>query len=206
MGIDYGHGKTNIDLETKIRYGIIRQRHVLQAWADSSETICEQCGVKDQEACESEPGCYAYMEEGYQAIGDNDGDILITKSPYYTRGQYCSPCAPGAVDLCSQSIVDGINMSDDIGYCFGLDWFDETCDPCPYKDWIYSVATDKRLKDYIHCEGRIIIIFNDDIKKLGFTHDNEIKHWLHGMGAGDWILNAYAYHIEDHISIQIPAR
>ncbi len=208
MGIDYGRGLTNIDLETKIRYGVIRQRHVLQAWADSSEIICDQYSFDDvsEELRDVDPSDYAYEEEGYIAHGDDAGDIFIMKSPYYTRGNYCSPCAPGAVDLSSQSIEDGINLSDDIGYCFGADWFDETVDPCPYKDWIYSTVTNKKLKYYLQFQGRIIMIPDRDLKKLGFLHDDEIRHWLHGMGAGDWILNAYVYHIEDHVSIQIPAR
>jgi hypothetical protein len=203
MGIDYGRGKTNIDLETGIRYGVISQNDVLQAWADCSEIICDQYSFYDvnEELRDVDPSCYAYEEDGYRAHGDDAGDIFIMKSPYYTRGNYCSPCAPGVVDLSSTG-----PDADDIGYCFGLDWFDETIYPCPYKDWIYSVATNKRLKDYIQFEGRIIVIPNEDYKKLGFLHDDEIRHWLHGMGAGDWILNAYVYYLDDHISIHIPAR
>lgn len=49
MGIDYGMGRTNIDVETGIRYGVISQNSVLQAWADSSEpdygpATCPKCG------------------------------------------------------------------------------------------------------------------------------------------------------------------
>lgn len=48
MSIDYGHGLTNIDNETGIRYGVIPQNSVIQAWADESEPItnlaCPHCG------------------------------------------------------------------------------------------------------------------------------------------------------------------
>ncbi len=48
-GIDYGGGTTNIDRETGIRFGVIPQNDVLQAWAESSEPDygppgCSECG------------------------------------------------------------------------------------------------------------------------------------------------------------------
>lgn len=48
-GIDYGLGLSNVDRETGIRYGVISQNSVLQAWADSSEPdygnpTCGHCG------------------------------------------------------------------------------------------------------------------------------------------------------------------
>ena len=48
MGTDWGLGKTNIDTETGIRYGVLNQQHVLEAWADSSEPFygdpfCPKC-------------------------------------------------------------------------------------------------------------------------------------------------------------------
>lgn len=47
-GIDYGSGRTNIS-KSGIRYGVIPQGEVLQAWADSSEAYygeptCPKCG------------------------------------------------------------------------------------------------------------------------------------------------------------------
>ena len=49
VGIDYGLGRANVDKETGIRYGVISQNSVLQAWADSSEPqygepTCGKCG------------------------------------------------------------------------------------------------------------------------------------------------------------------
>ena len=52
-GIDYGMGKTNVDVKTGIRFGVISQNSVLQAWADSAEAdygepedsqVCPHCG------------------------------------------------------------------------------------------------------------------------------------------------------------------
>ncbi len=54
-GIDYGHGTTNVDKVTGIRYGVISQHSVSQAWCDSAEPdygkpTCPKCG---NEAIES---------------------------------------------------------------------------------------------------------------------------------------------------------
>lgn len=48
-GIDYGHGKTNVDKETGIRYGVISAASVGQSWYDSAESDygaahCPECG------------------------------------------------------------------------------------------------------------------------------------------------------------------
>lgn len=50
-GIDYGLGKTNINKDTGIRFGVIPANHVGQAWYDSSEPdygepTCPKCGNK----------------------------------------------------------------------------------------------------------------------------------------------------------------
>lgn len=148
MGIDYGRGMTNVsnvlvpgDSEP-IRFGVISQNEVLQAWCDESEADygdphCPACGAQlDDDVCdgdECECGyeigwvgdeCYGdeplshFVDDGeYRAKSDSYGDIFITKSPYYTRCGYCSPCAPGA----------GYNTDpgDDCkAFCFGPDWFD----------------------------------------------------------------------------------
>lgn len=169
-GIDYGLGTTNIDRETGIRFGVINQNEVLQAWADSSEAdygpaTCAKCGnqcveyddekhgdytgitrwASSEFACET---CKRYLD-GEDAYGDEpcgwtlddgeykaaqsggDGDILVVKSPYYARVQFCSPCAPGAGYLATPC------SSGPKAYCFGPDWFD---DDRPIYD-VYDVAT-----------------------------------------------------------------
>ena len=148
MGYDYGRGKTNVSnvtlpgTATVIRYGVISQNEVMQAWCDESEgwygkPHCPECGAElEDDVCdghECECGytidwvgedCYGdepishYVDGGgYTAESDSYGDIFITKSPYYTVCGYCSPCAPGA----------GYNTDpgeDCAAFCFGPDWFD----------------------------------------------------------------------------------
>jgi len=159
-GIDYGRGQSNIDHDTGIRYGVINQNEVLQAWADSSEADygdaeCPECqgdavdydndkhGDWDYEkhecadyACEEckkvfgsesafpeEAYSYYFIDDGYQAeCSDDMGDIFITKSPYFTYCQFCSPCAPGAGYLINPVKEENGGVKT---YCFGHDWFEE---------------------------------------------------------------------------------
>ncbi len=170
--IDYGFGKTNIDKETGIRYGVISQNEVLQAWADDSEayygkpeefecpecghehecgvnevewgdkTICQKCGEEFEIELPdfAEPISHFYDSDGYSCECGDSGDIFIMKSPYYTYGPYCSPCAPGSVYLTDAHKHDpstGIQ-----GYCFGKDWFEDG--KAPYK--YYDVKTGEEVK------------------------------------------------------------
>lgn len=164
IGIDYGMGTTNRDPATGIRYGVISQNEVLQAWADSSESVypepepkdCETCGGtgqapggcgEDCDDCEGsgnaeddggfddfcDPIGFVYNSQGYNASqGSDDSDIFITKSPYYTRARFCSPCAPGACYLMNPD-EDGAKA-----YCFGHDWFEDGKAPYP----VYRVDND----------------------------------------------------------------
>jgi len=160
MGIDYGNGLTNVSdvkfpgTTTVVRYGVISQNEVLQAWCDESEAYygsphCPACGneldgdVDDGHECECGhvidwvgEECYGdeplshYVDDGeYKAESDSYGDIFITKSPYYTVCGYCSPCAPGAGYLTDPG-------EDCAAFCFGPDWFDG---PVPHD--IYDVKT-----------------------------------------------------------------
>lgn len=169
-GIDYGFGRTNIDNETGIRFGVISQHSVSQAWCDNSELlypdpVCPNCGGAvrslapddDLDALEQfERGCADYIcdackltadsadcigdesigseiDDGeYKAVDCLDSDIMILKSPFYTKADFCSPCVPGAGDLNSEN-EDGVKA-----YCFGHDWFDEG--KAPYR--VFSVADD----------------------------------------------------------------
>jgi len=84
---------------------------------------------------ESEPISFTYDSEGYQAEQSyDDPDIFITKSPYYTLCQFCSPCAPGAGYIMNRGTVKA--------YCFGHEWFEGNKAPYP----VYSVATGEEVK------------------------------------------------------------
>jgi rubredoxin len=170
VGIDYGHGQTNVDPKNGIRFGVIGQNAVLQAWADSSEPVydpatCPKCGNNaedfDSDQCQDgweysqgctdymckscmyvfdsseafgdEPNGYVYSGEGYEMCNCLDSDIMITKSPFYTHAQFCSPCVPGAGNL-DNPIEDGVKT-----YCVGHDWFEDNKAPYP----VYKVESDE---------------------------------------------------------------
>lgn len=183
IGTDYGMGQTNIDTETGIRFGVISQNEVLQAWADSSEAdygdpTCPKCGNEataiddvrvpvlddspnlepltdwedngrdhaclncrysfdSDEAYRDEPNGFTYDADGIVAQSGSDGDIFILKSPYYTRAQFCSPCAPGAAYL--------MNPCDDgpKAYCFDASWFDDGKAPYP----VYRVSDNSEVTE-----------------------------------------------------------
>jgi hypothetical protein len=157
IGIDYGAGKTNIDTENNIRYGVINVNEVVQDFYDSATPIdsnaCPYCGntpksgnnIHEMKRC---PSCYHALEENdfwdnepigwkindgeYIAeISSDDTDIFILKSPYFTYCQYCSPCAPGAGYIMN-TVKNGVKT-----YCFGHDFFDDEKAPYP----VYSVET-----------------------------------------------------------------
>ncbi len=211
---DYGMGLTNIDKETGIRYGVISQNEVLQAWCDYSEAYygephCPKCGDEADEprkdfdygvecgvfvcgtchqpwypmeldeegkcpecseevkrtefegarhAC-GEHVCHScgYLFDGDEAFGEQpishfiddgeykaecgeDGDIFVMKSPYYTYGPFCSPCAPGAVSVGLASEYD--EESGERAYCFDASFFQDN--KAPYRYW--SVATGEEVK------------------------------------------------------------
>lgn len=123
--IDYGHGLVNIDTETGIRYGVIHQGEVLQAWAESSLPDYDDAFIDDA------PSTYILNDAEYSAIQHaDDPDIFVTRSPYYTLCAFCSPCAPGAGYL-----MDPGNVK---AYCFGHDWWENG--KAPYS--VYRVADD----------------------------------------------------------------
>lgn len=187
-GIDYGFGKTNIDRETGIRFGVINMNcpslHEF-VWdyvePDYGEPACPECGnavtdcdtVEDVETaddsaeeskslryyskgscadfiCESckllidssdaygdEPNVHVLDGDGYAGYVDSYNDLLITKSPYYTHAQFCSPCAPGAGHL------ENACESGPKTYCLGHDWFQKGQTPYP----VYEVATGKLVEE-----------------------------------------------------------
>lgn len=86
------------------------------------------------------------LDDGeYKATqGHDDCDVFILESPYYTRAQFCSPCAPGAAYL-RNPCEDGPKA-----YCFDPSWFRPWNDDqvtgeyggertsCPYPVWRVS--------------------------------------------------------------------
>lgn len=100
---------------------------------------------------------FTYGSEGYQLHQTHDDcDLWVTKSPYYTYAQFCSPCAPGAGCLRSpfepKSPTDGNYryLAEDAGfpkvYCLGHDWFEDSL--APYR--VFSVETDEEVNAEVH--------------------------------------------------------
>jgi len=167
-GIDYGLGKTNVDVANGIRYGVISQHSVGQAWYDDSqpyygEPSCPICGnptftAKDRHdnefaVCEPcarifeddelgldmmEPISWYYEDDEYSMETCLDSDIMIVKSPYFTMARYCSPCVPGAGNLDDHD-PDGV-----MTYCLGHDWFEDNKAPYP----VFKVSDHSKV-DYI---------------------------------------------------------
>lgn len=94
---------------------------------------CPTCKeiVAHDDAYGEEPDEISLDDDGYKAIQDSHGDIMILMSPYFTRAQFCSPCAPGAGYIMNP-VEEGVKT-----YCFGHDWFESGRAPYP----VYSVET-----------------------------------------------------------------
>lgn len=99
---------------------------------------CDNC---DQDIYESElnldfiePTGFVYNQDGYTCSQSaDDTDIFITKAPYFTYCQFCSPCAPGAGYLMNvRDQETGIKA-----YCFDFSWFEDNKAPYP----VYSVES-----------------------------------------------------------------
>ncbi len=112
----------------------------VQDWDRShgcTDYACGQCRyVFDaSEAYGDEPNGYSYDSDGYVLTSCLDSDIMVIKSPYYTRAQFCWPCVPGAGNL-DNPTEDGPKT-----YCLGHDWFEDGVAPYP----VYDLATGARI-------------------------------------------------------------
>ena len=83
IGIDYGRGQTNIDHATRIRYGVISQHSVSQAWADSSE------------ADYGEPTCPLCHDKAveYDSDSHHSFDNIRGRQYGYCGDYVCTECA-----------------------------------------------------------------------------------------------------------------
>lgn len=91
-------------------------------WHDEGRDFaCLSCArsFDSEDAYGEEPLRWTLDDGEYKATqGQDDCDVFVLKSPYYTYGPFCSPCAPGAVYLRNGS-TEGVKA-----YCFAPDWFD----------------------------------------------------------------------------------
>src|SRR5208282_4039670 len=83
-GIDYGMGRSNVDVKTGIRFGVISQHSVSQAWCDCAEPdygepTCPKCGntvnqyehAERMDEWEYGAGCCDYVCESCEYVFDS---------------------------------------------------------------------------------------------------------------------------------------
>jgi len=110
------------------------------ATSGCEDYTCEDCECiwDSMDVFGDEPLSWVLDTDEYFAESDDCGDIFITKSPYYTYAQFCSPCAPGAGHLSNPMEPDsGAPKS----YCFSHDFFDNG--KAPYR--VFSVETNEEI-------------------------------------------------------------
>ena len=130
---DYGPPTCSKCGNEAVAYG--DDKHGFGYTGGGSEYACTSCKrtFDADDAFGEEALGYFVNDADYEAHCGSDGDIFITRSPYYTRAQFCSPCAPGACYLMNPC-EDG-----ERAYCFGHDWFESGKAPYP----VYSVEKER---------------------------------------------------------------
>lgn len=162
IGIDYGLGRVNVDKETGIRFSVLGfscgalEEGVLGEFESVYSMSCPSCGeelsddtfpgegedrhcpscgfeIPEDEEWPDDPDYYSFLDESLEAFYSSDVlGIWIVRSPFYTRGRFCSPCCPGAIDL------DEPDNNGAKGFCFGPEWFVDGIPPYP----VYRVSDD----------------------------------------------------------------
>lgn len=115
---------------------------------DEWETARFSCGDYACETCcylfdgdialSDEPLGYSFIDAEYDLSDCLDSDIMVIRSPYYTRAQFCSPCVPGAGNLDAPTFVSHEGPRT---YALGHDWFEGHVAPYP----VYRVADDSEV-------------------------------------------------------------
>ena len=171
QGIDYGLGRTNIDVATGIRYGVISQHSVGQAWYDDAEpdygpATCPKCG---NEAIEFDAdkhdefdcgrGCTDYACGSCQYAFDSSE--AFGEEPrgwnYENDGYQLVDCLDSDImilkspfytfaQFCSPCVPGAGNLDSPIedgvkAYCLGHDWFEDGKAPYP----VYDATTGKQI-------------------------------------------------------------
>jgi uncharacterized Zn ribbon protein len=163
-GIDYGLGLSNIDNDTGIRYGVISQSKVGEAWFDSSEAqysdvfYCPECGNELTEiATEERDGneyCCEHCNAEYTDDDINDFEIDPIGFVYNADGYICEQYADDTdifiikspyftyCQFCSPCAPGAGYLMNTVengvkAYCLGHDWFEDNKAPYP----VYSVET-----------------------------------------------------------------
>jgi hypothetical protein len=103
-------------------------------WIADDTLPCPHCSkpIHDSEQYADEPNAQILDTDDIKGFLDDFG-LWITKSPYYTKTAFCSPCCPGAGDLNSPR-KDGVKT-----FCLDHSWFEDKKAPYP----VYRVDTDE---------------------------------------------------------------
>ena len=163
VGIDYGRGQYNIDTETGIRYGVTSLCQMAEfvhsdltpeyeppqcpqcyyMASDEEETVCPDCENEPELEFCFEATSYSLELDGIRIGIDSDNDVWVLKSPYTMKGVFCSPCAPGAVDLGRQT------QTGPRAYCLPDDWFENGKAPYSYEQLDLTQRKNPLLDDEI---------------------------------------------------------
>lgn len=132
-GEDVGYAAAIDEIKDSLQRGF---RHVMEDLGlkpdnDDLSDMADQV-MQDQDWDYESSGPYEYDAEGVsiRTMSDNT-ELFVLKSPFFTKCQFCSPCAPGAGYLMNPC-PDGPRT-----YCLGHDWFEDGKAPYP----VYSVET-----------------------------------------------------------------
>lgn len=129
---------------------------------ESEDYLCEDCKyVFGSESAFPEEVSGWYVDEGengIKAFSDDNGDIWIVKSPFYSYAQFCSPCAPGAVHL-GNPLKEKLWNENNKGFCMPHDWFE-------------SIETDRWI-DCKYCNGTGL---RGKLDILGYDEERFIKN------------------------------
>lgn len=128
-----GNAVTDVDIDDETQFGPAGRFEHYGKECTFPEYACEHCEklLAQDDCIADEPSGHEHDSDGTRAILDSYNDVFITLSPYFTRAQFCSPCAPGACHL-SHPMDNG-----ERAYCFGHEWYESKKAPYP----VYAVAT-----------------------------------------------------------------
>jgi hypothetical protein len=111
----------------------------MEDWESSgcADYACRSCEKQwdSGDVYGDDPIGHTFEDSEYTCTQGQDGDIFVIKSPYYSRSQFCSPCAPGAGYLESPCETGPKT------YCLGHEWFEDNIAPYP----VYRVSDDTRV-------------------------------------------------------------
>lgn len=135
-------------LPPRYRFSKQRARLAMLACKGGGDYYCAHCKRPlCNDACQPDSAnSWEVEEDGFFAFtnGDDCVDIFVTLSPYFTRAEFCSPCAPGACYLTSP------NDDGERAYCFPHEWFDGGKAPYP----VYRVDTGEEVSSEHPAIGR----------------------------------------------------